>query len=191
MHSWEALDPFPLKPAGVVTGAFLTIATDLRAAARYVCGLRYGRNSNANNPLIVLTERKGTCSTKHALLRRLAIEQEFNLALVLGIYEMTDRNTPGVGTVLQKHGLFGLLEAHCYLRTADKRIDVTKASFQSDPIDHFLHEEEIAPHQITDYKAEVHREFLKQWIADSGGLGGLSLSEVWDIREKCIAKLSQ
>ena len=46
---------------------------------------------------------------------------------------MTERNTP-VGDISQGHGLIGLLEARCYLRTADKRIDVTKASFQGDPI---------------------------------------------------------
>jgi hypothetical protein len=46
-------------------------------------------------PVIVLAEQRGTCSTKHALLRRLAIEQGLDIALVLGIYEMTERNTPG------------------------------------------------------------------------------------------------
>ncbi len=152
MYSWEALDPIPLKRGGVVTTAFLGIAPDFRAAAQYVCGLPYGRNSNAGDPLIVLTEQRGTCSTKHALLRRLAIEQELNLLLVLGIFEMTERNTPGVGAVLQRYGLTGLIEAHCYLRTAGKRIDVTKACLQSrgEPIGSFLHEEEIEPNQITD-----------------------------------------
>lgn len=193
MHSWEALDPVPLKAAGAITTAFLGIATDLRTAAQYVCGLPYGRNSDANEPLIVLAERRGTCSTKHALLRRLAIEQGLDVALVLGIYEMTERNTPGIGAVLERYGLTGLLEAHCYLRTENKRIDVTRGTCQirGEPIESFLHEEEIDPTQITDYKAEVHRKFLNQWIADSCGLGGLSLAQVWKIREECIAQLSQ
>ncbi|HWO29322.1 MAG TPA: hypothetical protein VNO32_11045 [Candidatus Acidoferrum sp.] len=80
----------------MVTTAFLGIAkTDLRTAAQYVCGLPYGRNSDPSDPVIVLAEQRGTCSTKHALLRRLAIEQGLDIALVLGIYEMTERNTPG------------------------------------------------------------------------------------------------
>ena len=53
---------------------------------------------------------------KHALLRRLAIEQELDIALVPGILEMTDRTTPGVGEVLKKYGLTAMLEAHCYPR---------------------------------------------------------------------------
>ena len=104
--------------------------------------------------LIVLTEKRGTCSTKHALVRRLAIEQKADIALVLGIYEMTEQNTPGVGDVLGKYGLATLPEAHCYLRTAGKRIDVTRTARRApaEPIRRFLHEEEIDPTQITNYQ---------------------------------------
>jgi hypothetical protein len=193
MLSWDSLDPSRFKPAGVVTTAFLHMArTDLRTAGQYVCGLPYGRNSDPNDPLIVLAEQRGTCSTKHALLRRLAIEQGLDVALVLGIYEMTERNTPGVGPVLQRHGLNGLLEAHCYLLTGGKRIDVTRAPSvrRVEPIERFLYEVEIDPEQIIHYKNAVHKQFLMKWIADKGGLGELSFDEVWEIREECIARLS-
>jgi hypothetical protein len=53
MLSWDALDPFRFKPAGVVTTAFLDLArADLRTAGQYLCGLPYGRNSDPNDPLI-------------------------------------------------------------------------------------------------------------------------------------------
>jgi hypothetical protein len=192
MHSWETLGPLRFTHGGSVTTAFLDLAkADLRAAAQYVCGLPYGRNSYPDDPLIVIAEQRGTCSTKHALLRRLAIEQGFDLALCLGIYEMTERNTPGVGPVLQQHGLMCLPEAHCYLRSENKRIDVTRPASQgqSEPILHFLHEEEIDPKQITSYKTAVHRRFLEKWIVNKGGMGGLALEEVWNIREECILRL--
>src|SRR6516165_7865927 len=163
MHSWQTLRPIRFSPGGLVTTTFLRLAkADLRAAAQYVCGLPYGRNSRPDDPLIVLTEQRGTCSTKHALLRRLAVEQGFDLALVLGIYEMTERNTPGVGPVLQRHGLNGLLEAHCYLLTGGKRIDVTRAPSvrRVEPIERFLYEVEIDPEQIIHYKNAVHKQFL-------------------------------
>ena len=194
MLSWDALDRFPFQPAGVVTAAFLGLAkSDLRAAAHYVCGLPYGRNSDPKDPLIVLAEKRGTCSTKHALLRRLAIEQRLDLALVLGIYEMSEANTPGVGPVLRRYGLGSLLEAHCYLRTGDRRIDLTKASCgpRGGERLRFLHEEEIDPEQITDYKTGVHKKFLKGWMADKGGLSRFTLDEVWAIREECIARLAE
>jgi hypothetical protein len=194
MHSWEALDPRGLRLDGVTTAVFLRLGRrDFRSAGQYVQALPYGRNTHFGDPLIVLTEKRGTCSTKHALLRRLAIEQNFDIALVLGIYEMTEKNTPGVGTVLAKHGLAVLPEAHCYLRSAGRRIDVTRSTCRSqpEPISGFLHEEEIDLTQITNYKTDLHKQYLSRWIADSGGLGGRSLADIWKIREECIASLSK
>jgi len=192
MYSWEALPLCRLKPSGMVSTAFLKLATsDLRAAGQQVCELPYGRNSNPDDPLIVLTEQRGTCSTKHALLRRLAIEQRIDLVLVLGIYEMNERNTPGVGAVLQRHGLKVLPEAHCYLRFGNKRIDVTRRRASDlEPISYFLHEEEIAPNQITLYKIGVHKTFLQHWMAEGRGEGEMTVASTWAIREECITALS-
>jgi len=193
IHSWQALDPVTLKPAGTVTSAFLRVQTaDFRSAARYVSRLPYARNSHPDDPQIVLIEQRGTCSTKHALLRRLAVEQNLDCALVLGIYEMTEQNTPGVGAVLGRSGLVMLPEAHCYLRMAGNRIDVTRPIDQppAEAISRFLYEEDIDPMQIASYKSDFHKRYLKQWIIENSGLSGRSLAEIWEIREECIASLS-
>jgi hypothetical protein len=164
-----------------------------RSAGQYTQALPYGRNSHPGDPLIVLTEKRGTCSTKHALLRRLAIEQSLDNALVLGIYEMSEQNTPGVGAVLAKYGLAILPEAHCYLRMPGKGIDVTRATYRGlvEPIANFLHEEDIDPTQITNYKTEIHKQYLSRWITDNGGLDGRSIADILKIREECIASLSK
>ena len=192
MLSWDVLDPIRLKPAGAVTAAFLNIAKiDLRTAAQHVCQLPYGRNSDPNDALIVLVEQRGTCSTKHALIRRLAFEQRLDIALVLGIYEMSEGNTPGIDPVLRQNGLSHIPEAHCYLRIEGKRIDITRPpSSRAMPIARLLHEEEIGPEQITHYKTAVHKRFLMEWIANNSGLSGLTFEKIWEIREECIARLS-
>ena len=194
MHSWEALDPNSFRSDGAITSAFLELGKQtFLSAGQYIQALPYGRNSDPGDPLIVLTEKRGTCSTKHALLRRLAIEQNLDIALVLGIYQMTEQNTPGVGTVLDKYGLRMLPEAHCYLRMAGKRIDVTRPAHRglAKPIADFLHEEEIDPTQITNYKIEIHKQYLSRWVTDNRGLDGRSVVDIWKIREECIASLSQ
>ena len=194
MHSWETLDSVILKPAGLVTAAFAAVELqDFREAASYVNRLPYGRNIDPTNALAVLAERRGTCSTKHALLRRLAIEQKLNIALVIGIYEMNQRNTPGVGVVLDRYGLQSLPEAHCYLLSANKRIDVTRVTADSaaGPITWFMHEEEISPDQIGEYKISIHRHFLQQWREKTAAGTTYTLTDLWRIREECIASLAQ
>jgi hypothetical protein len=70
---------------------------DYRGAARHVRSLPYGRNSDRSDWMLVLNEGRGTCSTKHALLAELARENGRRVALMLGVYEMDEANTPGVG----------------------------------------------------------------------------------------------
>jgi hypothetical protein len=192
MLSWQALDPVVLKPDGDISVAFIESGNlNYQAAARYVCRLPYGRNSLVRDPLVVMREGRGTCSTKHALLRSLAMEQDLEIALVIGIYEMSEKNTPGVGHVLDRYQIASLPEAHCYLRVHGTRIDVTRENCgPQELIARFLHEEDIAPDQIGDYKTVLHRQFLQRWIAQSGASGGRSVDEIWRIREECMAALT-
>ncbi len=194
MLSWEAMPDHDLTSAAEVTQAFLDVGVrDLRAAARYLNRLPYGRNASRIDPLAVMREGRGTCGTKHALLKRLAIEQKIDIVLMLGIYEMTERNTPGVGCVLDHYGLACLPEAHCYLRYRGERVDVTRELSEplAAPIGGFLHQEEIAPEQIGEYKLELHRRFIRDWIAaDFNTAAGRSFEQIWLIRERCIAALS-
>jgi hypothetical protein len=191
MDSWNVLDPVVLRPSGDISAAFIrTGSLDYRAAARFVSLLPYGRNSLAHDPLVVLREGRGTCSTKHALLRRLAKEQDLEIALVVGIYEMNAQNTPGVGGVLERYRLVSLPEAHCYLRSRGKRIDVTGENGGLRELK-FLLEEAIVPEQIGEYKAALHREFLQRWIAEGNVPGRRDLEDLWQIREECVAALSR
>jgi hypothetical protein len=192
MDSWEVVEPLTLKPAGYITGAFLkTALAELRTAARFITLLPYRRCVDLDNPLSVFIERCGTCSTKHALMRRLAIEQELEVALVLGIYEMSGDNTPGIGPVLRQYRLASLPEAHCYLRIGTRRIDLTRARTAQapEPIFRFLYEEDIEPGQIGHYKVKLHQRFLKMW-SESPESNNLSLDKLWHIRELCISSLS-
>jgi len=70
-------------------------------------------------------------------------------------------------------------------------VDVTRAMRQRPPekITHFLHEEDISPEQIGDYKAALHRRFLSQWMKETTVGTAFTLDEMWGIREECIAAL--
>jgi hypothetical protein len=113
------------------------------------------------------------------------------MALTIGMYQMTERNTPGVGSVLEHYNLPYIPEAHCYLTYNGIRIDVTRSRVTPvEPITDFLYEETITPEHIGAYKIALHQRVLRDWVAGSGCVGTRTFEEVWQIREACIAALS-
>lgn len=192
--TWQALPDISLEPAGPLSVDFLARGVgDSRSAGRHLATLPYGRTASRSDFTAVLREGKGTCSTKHALLAALAREQDIALALTLGIYEMQERNTPGVGVILDRYGLDIVPEAHCYVIYDGVRIDVTRSGVDpAEPWLDFLHEETIAPEQIGEYKIALHRRFMQRWAsANYATAGGRTADALWRIREECIAALAQ
>jgi hypothetical protein len=192
MQTWMTLPEVPLHSAGPVTAQLLASAIyNFRAAGQHLHSLPYGRNTDRANFHLVLNEGRGTCSTKHALLAELAREQKLPIALTLGIYQMHEDNTPGVGEILSHYNLPFLPEAHCYLTYKGQRIDITRANIEAtESIDRFLYEETILPEQIGEYKVDLHKRFLRQWLAENNA-NGYSFDKLWTIREECIASLTQ
>jgi len=164
--------------------------TNFQDAVQYIFKLPYRRNSSKEDLTLVFSEECGVCSTKHAALAALALENGFpDLKLILGIYKMNEKNTPGVGQVLEKTNLDFMPEAHTYLVFEKNRIDITKeVQVEDSPFDSLMLEKEIEPHQIGKYKVNLHRIFLDNWRRENPI--NYSLEELWKIREDCIQALS-
>lgn len=183
---------FDIKSMGQISKEFTdrNIVT-FKQASLFIRQLAYGRNAEKNNLATVFTDNCGTCSTKHALLKRLADENEFEkVKLIVGLFKMNKKNTPQVSSTLQKYNLEYIPEAHCYLKFEDKIIDLTKLNSKpTDFLDELIEEIEIIPEQITDFKVNYHKNYLASWL-DKNKQINLSLNELWEIREECIQKLS-
>jgi hypothetical protein len=175
-----------------VSAEFLQIGiTRFSDATEYIKRLPYARNADKNDPLCVLNNGCGTCSTKHALLKTLADEQEVHaMRLMMGIFRMNGQNTPPVAGTLLRYDLPYIPEAHNYLRYHDNVIDVTTSAATTAFLSDLLAEEEITIAQITTYKIERHRSFLTQWLWENTTVR-YTLDELWAIREECIAALSK
>lgn len=183
---------FPLLPQGPLSKMALERGlTSFSQLTDYIRRLPYGRTSQKTQLDQVFSEQKGTCSSKHALLKAIAVEQQQALpSLVIGMYRMSQANTPGVGSVLQAHGLSYIPEAHCYLKYGEERVDVTSESANFDLIaDALIWEEDIQAEQIGAYKLQLHQKFLRQWQTTDAP--SHSFEELWAIREACIEALSQ
>lgn len=160
-------------------------------ACALVQELAYARNADKTNTLCVLHENRGTCSTKHALLKTLADENGHpEIELVLGIFKMNARNTPPVAATLAQHHLQEMPEAHNYLRCNGTRYDFTKPGFSPEKWEADLLEEvTITPQQVTDYKVSYHREFMQRWLQEHPEIP-YHIETYRAIREQCIAALS-
>lgn len=167
-----------------ICGAGITTFSQL---TRHVSAIPYGRTTSSS-PLAVLMENRGTCSSKHRLLA--AVTQEFRyceVILMVGIYDMTEDNTPGVGVILDAAHVGSIPEAHCYLKVGDSRFDFTGLSTgNKSPFQSLVSETAVLPADLSETKFRLHEESLKIWVNQRD----LSLDDAWSIREACIAALS-
>ena len=165
--------------------------TDFFSVCTFVKQLPYGRNTDRSNYASILQENKGTCSTKHAFLKQVAIENEAeHILFCLCIYKMKESNTKGVGEVLSKYSIDYIPEAHTYLKFNDQILDFTRneesqTSFKAA----ILLEEKILPKQIGNYKLDFHKNYFKNWIISKNV--PYTFPEIWNIREACIIQLSK
>jgi hypothetical protein len=156
----------------------------------FVKQIPYGRNANREDFSLVISENKGTCSSKHAYLKEFASKNNIpNVQLIMGIYKMTEANT-NIGTILTDHKIDYIPEAHCYLKIDGKTVDVTSQEADFNTIKNDLLEEiEIEPYQVADFKVNYHQDFIKNWLKETNSK--FSLDELWKIRETCIEQLSK
>ena len=156
-----------------------------------VKNIPYGRNANRYDFSLVLSENKGTCSSKHAFLKDFADKNEIeNVKLYIGIFKMNETNTPKLGDLLSNNKIKYIPEAHCYLKINQVPVDVTTVDSFYDKIKQDIDEEiEITPNQVSDFKVTYHKAFLKNWIKETNQNN--TFEEIWEIREQCISKLSE
>lgn len=176
-----------LSSNGLISKTFLSSGINtFQKAGSWVSNLPYRRNHDKENELALFKDLCGTCSTKHAILKRLADENgKHELKLILGLFKMDDNSTPAIRDLLKEHNLPYIPEAHNYLRVSNYIMDFTgiginETKFELD----LLQEIEIQADQITDFKVQFHRTYLAQWIKDYKI--PYSLDELWSIREECI-----
>lgn len=185
------MTPIPLPSADLDTSRPLSArfaaqgAWTFRDAARLVWGLPVGAPRQAG-PAAVLLDGRGTGPQKHALLAALADETGLAVDLWLGLYLVTEANTPGVGRVLERYGLPAIPETLVVLGHGDERVDLTQPGVLR-PVPTFREAERIAPDQIGAFATAWHRERLEAWA----GARDLDPATVWDARSEAIDALTR
>ncbi|MFT5337930.1 MAG: hypothetical protein ACI9YL_001944 [Luteibaculaceae bacterium] len=182
----------PLNSAGNYSKALLDVGiATWDEFLDWIWNLPYGRHANRGQFMEVITEGKGTCSSKHALALLVASENNIpGVQLILGMVKMNEKTIPGIGNGIAELGLEYIPEAHCYLKLHGQRVDLTFPNqvFRFAEQDVVL-EQEIQAIDAVENKNKIHHQFLHRWISQNGVQ--FSLDHIWRVREECIAKLSQ
>jgi len=156
-----------------------------------VQNIPFGRNRSRADFSLVLKENRGTCSTKHALIKEIAdLNKIEHVELMLAIYKMNDQNTPGIKLKNITSAVDYIPEAHCYLRVRNDRLDITTSTASFDRIAScIILESVITPKQVGQYKIDFHKQFIQDWIIQKKIT--LSFNQVWQFREQCIQNISK
>ena len=164
--------------------------TTWNALTEYIMNLPYGRTTNRTDLSLVLTEQKGTCSSKHAFLKQVAdLNALPNIKLILGMYKMNTINTPKIGNVLTENRIDFIPEAHCYLSIDGERKDFTSRNSDFKRLKNdILLEQDIESFQAAQFKVDFHKAYIKTWIKSENL--PFHFDEIWNLREACIRNLS-
>ncbi|CAD7800957.1 hypothetical protein CHRY9390_00708 [Chryseobacterium aquaeductus] len=178
------------KDKGIISNEFLNRnITNFHSACKFISELLYKRNSDKKNIHCIFDDLGGTCSTKHATLRKLALENNYyEVKLILGIFKMDAEYTEKIENTLERSNLNYIPEAHNYLKIDEEYFDFTKpdsdyAQFKTK----LLIEKEIEYNEICEEKISFHKDFLEKWLAEENI--PFTLDEIWNIREQCIKDL--
>ncbi|MFP4072280.1 MAG: hypothetical protein ACLFTB_09535 [Desulfovibrionales bacterium] len=125
MDSISVLPDTTLAQHGKVTQAFLNRGIrSFQAACRWTRDLPYGFNSRRES-MVVFEEGRGTCTTKHGIIARLAEEQSLAVHKHLVFYRLDDSIVTGVGDIIGPAGLAFIPQAHCILKYGPHCVDLT------------------------------------------------------------------
>lgn len=163
---------------------------DFRGACEYVKHLPYGRISDRSNLSLVIREGKGTCSSKHGILAKLAEENEhFEIELIAGIFLLSPETHPILTEHFKDKPYSSLPEMHCYFRFEKQRFDFTSVDNRMPIIEtKIIREQRIEPHQVGDWKIKIHQEYIKAWLLRNPKME-FTFEEIWQQREEMIRKM--
>jgi hypothetical protein len=193
-NSWLVFPDVLILDRGPVSAEFLSLGIrSFLAGCRYVNELPYGYNSDRDDLMILFKEKKGTCTTKHAVIASLAEELGLPVEKNIGIYAMTEEIVTGTDRILADYRLPYLPMVHCFLAYGDHRVDLTEGNDngKNKPLDDFLYTEKVKPNITGKDEYLLYRSALKEHILLRPEMDGVDLRTVLHAREEGLSVLKK
>ena len=192
MHPINVLPDVEIQDCGEVSRIFLEREiTSFQAACRAVKAMPYGPNSNSADSLLLFEEGRGTCSTKHGAIARLAKEQTLPIYKNLGFYRLNDTIVTGVNQLLQSYGLSFVPQIHCFLEYKNYRVDLTEGNCngKNQTIDGYDFVVSVKPDPSYEEKQSCYLMYLRRYFEFAPELEAVGEEKVLKILEECDRQL--
>jgi hypothetical protein len=192
MDSFRCFPDAAISGSGDISRAFLDLGIDrFHLACKHVHQLAYGYNSDRDDMMTLFTEKKGSCTTKHAVIATLAAELALPVHKHIGIYAMTEAIVTGTAPILAEYNLPCIPMVHCFLTDGQYRVDLTEGNQngKNQAIEVFLHAEQVIPNISARDEYRRYRKALTDRILKRPELAGIEPKTILQAREKGLVVL--
>ncbi len=183
MDSYDKLPDAEIKPVGQISKKFLDLGIDsFKQACEYVNNIEYGYNTNYDDKLIFFKEKKGTCTSKHAVIAGLAEELNIPLFKHVGVYKFTEEISTGTNKILGKYSIPYVPMVHCFLVYKGFRFDLTEGNCngKNTTINELIYEEQVNPFISGKDEYLLFKKVINNYV--------LPTKEMEGIKEKLLLK---
>lgn len=194
MDSYDKLPDKEIKPLGEISKKILELGINsFKDACHYVHNIKYGYNSNYDDKMILFKEKKGTCTTKHAVIAGLAKELKIPLFKNIGVYKFTEEISTGVNKILKKYNVPYVPMIHCFLVYDEFRFDLTEGNNNGKKkyIEEFIHIEKVEPFISMKDEYLLFKKVMKDKILKSKEMEGITERTLLKAREESIDLLKK
>ena len=192
MHNLNVFPDQLITEAGPVSKEFLGLGIrSFHDACRYVHELLYGYNSDRDDLMILFKEKRGTCTTKHAVIATLAHEMELPIQKNVGIYAMTEEIVTGTNDLLAQFNVPCIPMLHCFLVYEKFRVDLTEGNRngKNRSIEDFLFVQKVDPNISAKDEYMIYRKAVSEVILKRPEFKGTDLKRILQAREEGLKLL--
>jgi len=194
MDSYNKLPDAEIIPSGEMSQKFLELGIKtFKEACYYVHNAEYGYNSNYDDHMIFFKEKKGSCTSKHAVIAGLAKDLNIPLYKYVGIYKFIEEVSKGTNEILEKYNVPFIPMIHCFLVYKDLRFDLTEGNCNGKKrtLEDFIHKEKVDPFISTKDEYLLLKRVLKEKILPSKEWEGISERTALKAREEGIVLIKK
>ena len=192
MHPYTVFPDKTIVATGPITRTFLGMGIDtLHTACRYVNALPYGYNSDRDDLMILFKEKRGSCTTKHAVIATLASELKIAIDKHIGVYAMTEALVTGTRKILERYHLPYVPMVHCFLVFEKQGVDLSEGNQngKNGPIDEFLYTVMVEPCISAKDEYLLYRKTLSNHLLGRPELENAEIRTILKAREEGLALL--